>query len=635
MIAPQISSKEIIWIAIFSITPFAFSSQVYEGAILPKLLVLQILLLPLYLFGLKQSTSPPWLLTLALGFYFSLNTLSIVQAQNPLESVLHLAHHASFIFVPLLVVKTLNIEQLDRILKGAAWVGLPIALIGLSQYLGIAFSSIPSNANPSATFYHRNAAAAYIICTLPLATLGLLNAKTKNHVICWALLITVQGAFLVSTRTRGAWVAIVISGIAVLVISKLISQPNTKGTQFRKTVLAGTCCLIVISTFLPENIQGTRQRGFDEKKSDAVTALTSIVTDQGHRGRLELWKNTLKMIRAHPLGVGLGNWQFWYPHYAQGEHINVQAAPERPHNDLLWIAAELGIIGLLAFCLVLIITGRALYQILKKHSGHYHTALALMAIILAYLIEGLFSFPRAQIMPTLFFWFAVGGLALLPMPILSNQIPHTADYSKWLFLFAIPILILSIQITIQRIQYDVHHLKVHTAERSENWGTVIKEANLAYQYGTLRANTRIAHGRALYRTGDFQNAQKSYAKALTLHPYSLNAYNNLGIVYRRLKEPGKAISAFQNALYLFPNFTEAHFNMGLAYIDQKRWDDAFDAFKQAEDLGLRNSHLYFFIGQIHHTRNNLLQAQNYYLKALEIQPNFEPAQRGLSNLKKQ
>jgi tetratricopeptide (TPR) repeat protein len=109
----------------------------------------------------------------------------------------------------------------------------------------------------------------------------------------------------------------------------------------------------------------------------------------------------------------------------------------------------------------------------------------------------------------------------------------------------------------------------------------------------------------------------------------------LGIVYRQLKEPDKAISAFQNALYLFPNFTEAHFNMGLAYIDQKRWDDAFDAFKQAEDLGLRNSHLYFFIGQIHHTRNNLLQAQSYYLKALEIQPNFEPAQRGLSNLKKQ
>ncbi|MBT4139903.1 MAG: tetratricopeptide repeat protein [Candidatus Latescibacteria bacterium] len=543
-----------------------------------------------------------------------------------------MAHQTGFFLIPLLVISTLNIEQFNRILRLTAWAGLPIAFIGLLQYWGLAFPNIPSNASPSATFYHRNAAATYIICILPLTTLGLFKAKTNAHTIYWGLLLTVQGTFLLSTRTRGAWVAIAVAGIATLILSKIIPQLKHQVSTLKSRALAGVCFLILLSTLLPENIHNTSKVGFDEKKSDAITTITSIITPQGHRGRVELWANTLKMIRTYPLGVGLGNWQYWYPYFALGEHINVKAAPERPHNDLLWITAELGIIGLLSFATILISAGFILYQILKVPNPHHLTALSLMAIVIAYLIEGLFSFPRAQIMPNLYFWFALGGLALINLTHKTTHKTPTAQPAKYFFLFAIPLLCLSIQITFKRIQYDRHHLKVHTSERTADWTTVIEEANQAYQYGTLRANTSIAHGRALYRTREFLKAKDAYTIALTRHPYSLNAYNNLGIVHRRLGEYNHAISAFKNALNLFPNFIEAHFNMGLAYIDQEKWDEALKSFSKAESLGLKNPHLYFYLGQIYHLRKNLPKAQDYYMKSLEQHPQFEPAQRALSQL---
>jgi len=56
--------------------------------------------------------------------------------------------------------------------------------------------------------------------------------------------------------------------------------------------------------------------------------------------RLDIWKDTWAMIREHPLGVGLGNYEHVYPVYQAhfSPHLRVLDA----HNDFLQVLAESG-----------------------------------------------------------------------------------------------------------------------------------------------------------------------------------------------------------------------------------------------------------------------------------------------------
>ena len=87
----------------------------------------------------------------------------------------------------------------------------------------------------------------------------------------------------------------------------------------------------------------------------------------------------------HPvLGVGRGNWEYRYPLYAGGEHININAAPRRPHNDLLWIVSETGIVGLGFYLALLIASFIAGIAAVRHGSAEDRLmALSLMAVFTA------------------------------------------------------------------------------------------------------------------------------------------------------------------------------------------------------------------------------------------------------------
>lgn len=622
-----------LWIMLFLMIPFVFHSAIYEGALLPKLALFQIVLLIIFLFSVRyiSISTPPKFFVMGITFYALLHVLSLSQAINPIEATLQLAQHIGFFTLPILVTTTLSTDQLHRVINLAPWAGLPIALLGIGQYLGWELVHIPSNAHPSATFFHRNAAAAYIICILPLAWIGFQCARTHAKTLAQAGLLFLLGVFLICTRTRAAWVGLLGASICIYIVSFYLPSKNDIPLKKLKHRLVCIICIVIgLATWLPENIQGAHRVHFDEKKSDVVTTVESIFTEGGHRGRLDLWQHTRSMIAQNPLGVGLGNWQFQYPHYARGNHINVKAAPERPHNDLLWIAAELGLIGLFAFFYILVFTIRIGLPILAQASLEKRTTIQGLFVLLgAYLIDGLFGFPRGQIVPTLFFWFALGGIIQLANKQ-TSLVQHTHAGIK---IVTSIVILFCLIITIKRIQYDIHHQQVHSAERNANWQTVITESEKALQIGTYRANTFIARGRAYYRTGNLKAAETAYKIGLSLHPNSLNAYNNLGIVYRQLGKNEQAEQAFLKALYLFPNFSEASYNLGNVYTNMSRWDDAVMAYQKAQKMGVNIPQLYFKLGQVSYAKGNIKQAEQYFLDALQRDANFKPALQALEQMK--
>ncbi|MBV9357505.1 MAG: O-antigen ligase family protein [Chloroflexi bacterium] len=75
--------------------------------------------------------------------------------------------------------------------------------------------------------------------------------------------------------------------------------------------------------------------------------------------RLELWSSTVEMLRDHPLlGVGLDNFAYLYQQVYLHEGAAAEPNLSHPHNWLLHVWVELGVLGLIAFVWLVVIFAR-------------------------------------------------------------------------------------------------------------------------------------------------------------------------------------------------------------------------------------------------------------------------------------
>jgi O-antigen ligase len=93
----------------------------------------------------------------------------------------------------------------------------------------------------------------------------------------------------------------------------------------------------------------------------------SNIIETGGTGRTEIWNVGWRMVQDHPLiGVGLGNFPAVFNKYTPVAVFDPSLAGSGPHNDLLSVAAETGVIGLLLFIGLLGSLGVRLLQLLRK-----------------------------------------------------------------------------------------------------------------------------------------------------------------------------------------------------------------------------------------------------------------------------
>jgi O-antigen ligase len=149
------------------------------------------------------------------------------------------------------------------------------------------------------------------------------------------------------------------------------------------------------------------------------TIIDAHKADVGDLGRQYLWTSAVKMFLAHPIeGVGPRNYGIVLPRFTTPEQIEPRGIRYSeiygrvPHNIYMQILAEMGIIGSVAFLLLVTIffkrnriTRRA-YEVLNKRSrfGHfeqkpdgtddirkyYYLAIATQGAFIIYLVNGLF-----------------------------------------------------------------------------------------------------------------------------------------------------------------------------------------------------------------------------------------------------
>ncbi len=616
-----------LWMALGIGLPLVYSTHVYEGALLPRLAALQAGLIVICICALFDAPRLNTRALLASGALLASMGLSITQSINVTESVLQFAHYSTLALIPIVAVATLKSSDLDLCIGGWVWGALPVTVIGISQYLGLGWADLPSRANPSATFFHRNAAAEYLIALIPFAWYSAHRARTARFRIGYTTITLLCCTYLVFTRCRGAWIGIGVASLIVWLISRRVPNRPSHDRPKRRLMGPAIAVVIVAAALIPDRIAKPGAQHFDEKKDSALTAAASIVDASGHRGRLDLWSHTLRIGLDHPLlGVGLGNWEFVYPDYAWGDQVNVNASPRRPHNDLLWILSETGAIGLAAYLGFLLIAFRSGLRALHDPE-HRLLAVAGLVVLLAQLGDGVFNFPRERVSPAFLFWSSVGILL-----ILDPGRSVTTRFARLQLGLIASVLIVGGYLTVKRLTYDIHHLNVHRAERKQDWDGVLGSGARAAAIGSYRANTFIAVGRAQDHQGRPSQAIDAYRRALELHPNSINAHNNVAIALRKTGSLEEAEHSARRAIELYPNFIEAHNNLGNIYRDGRKWPSAIRSLERALELAPHNPLIRVNLGRTLALSGDLRGAERQFRNALVLSPEFAPALRSLQQL---
>ncbi len=612
-------------------------------------------------------------MTLPLLCYAAIALLSVFWVTNPVEGLIQIARLFTFFLLALLAAHALSPAAIHAVCAAGALAGALVSCIGIAQYFGWAFSNIPTVGNPGATFGHRNYAASYLVASIPLAAAFAWTSATRLALAGWSLSAALMALFLAYTRTRGAWVglgsALLLGGVLLLWLRLRYGTDPIGSTRSRlriAVVLVGVF-LVGLGALLPHRMQREGKFRFDEKKSDVASAVTSIFKEGGGRDRPIRWWHTLEMAADHPfLGVGLGSWQYVYPRYDRGDSITDIVAPQRPHNDLLWILSETGTFGLAAYLWILYTLCRMVVRALKTSPKRPET-LWMFGIglgILALVGHSLFSFPRERAVPSMLFWMGLGFTARLA----AEQAPRSPSARIPTPLFgtalalAAALLLCALTLTYRHIRFDAAYLRALTAWRQEDWPRTASQTGHALRWGPLNHRTLLLHGLAHQKLGNLKEAAGAYTtvlryhpndghaalaatyadlgnhelaaahyrRELQLYPKSVGAALGLADAYRRLGRWDEAVKIYRASLTTAPDSADIYTKLGSALQDKGDLDGALDAYTRALAPGDPRS--YNNLGAVLALQGRLSEAEEAYSQALRIRPDYARPYHNLGDL---
>lgn len=146
-----------------------------------------------------------------------------------------------------------------------------------------------------------------------------------------------------------------------------------------------------------------------------------------------------------------------------------------------------------------------------------------------------------------------------------------------------------------------------------------------------RAEASRDLGEAYMQEGNYSAALRELLKAEKALPADPFVKNDLGLVYLAKERPETAVNYFKKAIALNPDYAPARNNLGTAYLALKDWDAAIKTLTVlTDDLLYASPHLPLYnLGQAYYNKRNFTTALKYYQEALERNPQFVLAYRGM------
>jgi len=247
-----------------------------------------------------------------------------------------------------------------------------------------------------------------LVAVVPLAVERVLHARGGRARLLAGASLGAAVAAIVFTYSRGGLVALGMCCVPML----LVWVPRRRLVPLMVT--GGLAAVSIAPFVLPADYM---------QRLGALTQVVSaaqgdVPRDNALRGRLSEVTSAAMMFGDHPLvGVGYGNFEIHYPRYAQQLGLDGRREERQAHSLYLEVAAETGVVGLLAFGALLIGAGAGAFRARQSlaESGDVEgerLATGFGIALLGYLAGSVFlhlTYPR-------YFWLLLGvGLGMFAL----------------------------------------------------------------------------------------------------------------------------------------------------------------------------------------------------------------------------
>lgn len=119
-------------------------------------------------------------------------------------------------------------------------------------------------------------------------------------------------------------------------------------------------------------------------------------------------------------------------------------------------------------------------------------------------------------------------------------------------------------------------------------------------------------GRAYYGLKKYDEAIKSFEKALEYKPDDFDAFFNMGLAYKSKGEFDMAIFYYQKALETSPKNPNVYFNIANAFESKDDSENSLKYYKKAEEFGCNDKNLNYFLSAAYLKLKNFEQGWKYY-----------------------
>jgi O-antigen ligase len=265
------------------------------------------------------------------------------------------------------------------------WVGAPNAVVVLRALLAHTYEV--TQTPPVVIYTTANALALFLGPLIAMGAVLLLHGQARYVRVASAVFLAIAVPAMLLSFSRGGYL-----GMAAVAVGLAIT--HRRRWLLLAVELAGAAVVIALPPIFHrislefQNVNGT--------------------TLFGRAGRIELWKDTLLMLREHPIfGAGLSGFAeriapFWDPTHPAERFID-------PHNILLNFWVEMGLLGVVAFAWLLVVAFRVSSRGWRDAAEPWRPIeLGVSLGLVALVVHGLVDVPYFKNDLSLEFWTLIG-----------------------------------------------------------------------------------------------------------------------------------------------------------------------------------------------------------------------------------
>jgi O-antigen ligase/Flp pilus assembly protein TadD len=584
-------------------------------------------------------------LNLPILLFILIATLSILINSTPWISLKDFIYFLSYFLIYFFIIN--NIKTKDSINFCLIIFFITVSIISLYlllQYYGLD-PFLSDIQQLTSTLGNQNYVASYLALIFPIAFSFFLIETKKINKILFEVVLLINYTGIIICHTRAIWAALFFS---LLLFRYLLSHYKmNKILKDNKKWL-----IILFSLFILITLIYSTDNPLNRSPITAIERAISAFDMQDTSLKIHFleWQSTMDMIKDRPLfGSGLGTFPLYYLNYQADSlqknpnYLNFAGKVGEAHNEYLQLGAEIGIIGLLVFILIIILFYKTNFNLIKKIKtiNGKIIVISLLSGITVTLIDSIFSFPFHIPAVGSAFWFII-GLAIasenvfvkkeredakINCPEINLNFLKNKNYYK---VIKIPLIITVAILMILMINIII--IKPYRAElhlyQGRRWLIDGNYKNalpvISYARELDPHNGRILHalGATYYNLGEFNQAIY-YLQEAKKYMIDVNTFYILGLSYSKLNMFKKAEEEFKRAIYLNPKFTEVYHYLGLLYFQQENYDKAVEQWNKILEIEPNFPNKYIVLnnlGIVYQKKEMPDKALEYLVQALPLVP---------------